>query len=185
MPIGNYIYNPINSNKINRVDMEYFMYGLLKDICTNSNNPLLNSQTQVNFEGDWNLKSLDNVKMLISFSLNTNDQRNVNLNQQLKDNGDVIKVVYTVDAIVKKDEVNTADFLIATQEIVDGLTNNWNSTTSISLNYIATVPSGKTLSTPLTQNQTDGFAQINIAQESPDQPNYLTYLNNFLIILNK
>lgn len=182
MPIGNYLKNFTNTTKIKAVDREYFVLSLLTDVIKGSTNTLLNTNTKVNFEGELNLKDLDGVKMLLSFKSNKNDPRNVNLEYD-KDNN--IKMVYEIGAIVKKGEVTSAQFMIAFQEIIDGITANWNSNTANSVNYIVTLPSGLKLSSPLTLNTSDTFPDVVIYQEDQSQINYLTFNVNIVFIINR
>jgi len=182
MPIGNYLKNFTNITKIKAVDREYFVLSLLTDVIKGSSNTLLNTNTKVNFEGDSNLQDLDGVKMLLSFKGNKNDPRNVNLEYD-KDNN--VKMVYEIGAIVKKGEVTSADFMIAFQEIIDGLTANWNSNTAYSTNYIVTLPSGLKVGSPLTLNTSDTFPDIVIYQEDQSQVNYLTFNVNIVFIVDR
>jgi hypothetical protein len=182
--IGNYAYTPTNRNEITYVDIELFIFGLLRDICEGSDNVLLNSQSQVNYEGDFNVGDLakNNVNILLTFTNKFSDPRNVRLQQDIGDN---IKVVYEIGAVVQKNKVKTSDFLIATQEITTAITKNRNGNLPTEVNYTAPVPSGKTLSTPLNLNTCDTFPIINISQDNLQQVNYLTYTNNFVITILK
>lgn len=182
MPIGNYVKNFTNTNRIKAVDREYFVLSLLTDIIKESENTLLNTQTKVNFEGDLNLKDLDGIKMLLSFKSDKNDTRNVNLEYDKDSN---LKMVYEIGAITKKGEITVANFMQAFQEIIDGLTANWNSETADSSNYIVTLPSGITLSSPLTLNTSDTFPDIVIYEEDKTQINYLTFSTKAVLIVNR
>lgn len=193
---GNYQEKIKNKNKITFADIEDFVYFLLLDVCEGSSDTILNNQTKVTYSGDFNLADIaidQDKKVLISFQLNKNDSRNINLAQQLKDNGNIIKVVYEIILIAQKGGSQTvlegtaglssADLLKVSQKVIDGITDNANSTVKSSENYVLVTSSG-TLTSPLTQNEADPLPTLDI-RESPDQTNYLTVSTNIVFTLNK
>lgn len=193
---GNYKEKIKNKNKITFADIEDFVYFLLLDVCEGSSDTILNSKTKVTYSGDYNLGDIaigQDKKVLISFQLNKTDGRNVNLAQSLKDNGNIIKVVYEIILITQKDSSQTpsegttgltsADLLRVSQKVIDGLTDNTNSTVKSSENYVLVTSSG-TLTSPLTQNEADPLPTLDI-RESPDQTNYLTVSTNVVFTLSK
>lgn len=193
---GNYQERIKNKNKITFADIEDFVYFLLLDVCEGSTDTVLNSKTKVTYSGDYNLGDIaigQDKKVLISFELNKTDSRNVNLAQSLKDNGNIIKVVYEIILITQKDSSQTpsegtigltsSDLLRISQKIVDGLTDNTNSTVKSSENYVLVTSNG-TLTSPLTQNEADPLPTLDI-RESPDQLNYLTVSTNIVFTINK
>jgi hypothetical protein len=193
---GNYQEKIKNKNKITFADIEDFVYFLLQDVCEGSSDTVLNSKTKVTYSGDYNLGDIaigQDKKVLVSFQLNKTDSRNVNLAQTLKDNGNIIKVVYEIILLTQKDSSQTpsegttgltsADLLRVSQKVIDGLTDNWNGTVSTSTNYSLTTSSG-ILTSPLTQNEADPLPTLDI-RESPDQLNYLTVSTNIVFNINK
>jgi len=186
--IGTYSYKPKNPDSIKVSDIEEFILGLLKDICSGSSNSLLN-KAKVNFENELNLFDLNKTEvetlMLLSFKFSEGDVRNSNLLARFNDLGDDVKVVYEIGAIAQKKLVNTLDFMKAFEEVVIGLTNNWNGTGSLPTPYTATLSNGKILNSPLTLNIVDDFPIFSLYGESTEQPNYLTALTKAVLILNK
>lgn len=189
MPIGTYLYKPNNPNKIQLSDCEEFMLALLKDVASGSSNVLLNAAT-VTDGNDENLSDIDkidpNIKVLIGYIFNQADPRNANLNAQYKDNGNQLKLVYNIQALAKKSVVSEYEFRAVFEEIVDGVSDNYNSITSTVLPYTVTLENGKILSTSLKNNPLDSFQEGSIDREDSAQPNYLTSTINvvFTIVNN-
>lgn len=184
---GNYIEKIKDKKKLTLSNIENLIEFLLKDICEGSSNVNLNSKTQVNTYGDLNLGDLaidNNTQILVSFRLKTEDQRNINIAQTLKDNGDIIKVVYEVIAICQKNVITQTEFLKASQALIDGATNNWNGTASTSTNYEVTLGDGSILSTPLTLNEADPLPILEIKEDNT-QLNYLTVTTNIVFTISK
>lgn len=177
MPIGTYSYKPKTFDQIKIFDCEEFILGLLKDICSESTNPLLNNAI-INYENSVNLADLNNTnsdqKLLVAFSLNSQDPRNVNLVSKTNDDGRNIKVVYQIGLAGLIDSISSIELLRATEEIITACTNNWNGTSGQPTPYTLTLSNGKTLVSNLTTNTSDTFAGIQIAQEDGGQQNYLT-----------
>jgi hypothetical protein len=195
---GNYQEKIKNKNKITFADIEDFVYFLLQDVCEGSSDTILNSKTKVTYSGDANLSELaktKDTKVLISFKLNKNDPRNLNFVQTLKDNGDIMKPVYEIVLVTEKDDSATStggtiglsqtDFLRVAQTVIDGMTNNANSTVKSSENYILLIPrSEATLTSPLTLNEADPLPDLEV-QESTPELNYLTVSTNIVFTINK
>ena len=186
--IGNYSYNPKNPNSLKISDVEEFILGLLKDICKASSNSILQN-AKVNFENELNLMDLAqkeiNTKMLLSFKLSENDSRNNNLLTKFNDLGNDLKIVYEIGAITHKNMLNTLAFTRAFEEVIAGMTNNWNGTNSLPTPYIATLSNNKILTSPLTLNIADDFPLVSMAGESTTQPNYLTAITKIVFIITK
>jgi len=184
--IGNYTYKPKNATAIEISDIEEFILGLLKDVCSGSSNALLQN-AKVNYEGDLNLSDVQenfvDTKLLVSFWLADKDQRNQNLKNQLGNCSDIIKVAYEIGIIAKKDQVSSIDLKRAFEEIINGLTFNHNSTVSNTANYQATLSNGKVLNSPLTLNIADNIPEY--MQKGENQINYLTAITNVLFIVGK
>ncbi len=179
MPIGNYVPNFRNKNKITYVEVEEFILSLLKDITTESSNTLLSQNTIVNYGAEYSLAELDKsgIKFLLSFMINPDSLENVNLNQTIKDDGETIRVNYSIGLMTKKDSVSYQEFLQVYQEVVNAITDNWNGTSSSPTGYEIELSSGKKLFSDLTQNKGDIIPNIEIAQDN-EQINYLTAINN-------
>lgn len=184
---GNYVEKIKDKKKLTLSNIENLVEFLLKDICEGSSNTNLNTNTQVNTYGDLNLGDLatdDSTKILVSFRLKTEDSRNINVAQTLKDNGDIIKVVYEVIVICQKNIITQTEFLKASQALIDGATNNWNGTASTSTNYEVTLADNTVLSSPLTLNEADPLPILEIKEDNT-QLNYLTVTTNIVFTITK
>jgi len=185
---GNFVNNCVNKEVIKYSDVEYFILGLLNDIIETSNNPILSNST-VNTFGDYNLSDLsdENIKMLVTFRVNKEDPRNAHLFSTATDENTTLKIVYEIGVISLRECVKSFDFALAFEEIIDACTANVNSepnTTEIN-NYIANVPSGISLSTPLTLNEKDPLPDITMRSEETQDKNYLTGTTNIVFIVSK
>jgi hypothetical protein len=187
--VGSYKYKPNNPNKLEVSDCEKFMYALLKDVAGSSSNTLLNTAkvTDGNDENSSDINKLDpNIKVLIGFLLNTSDLRNTNLNAKFKDDSKQIQIVYSIQALAQKSVVNEYSFRQLFEEIINAVSDNYNSETSTALPYTVTLSNGKVLSTSLSNNSTDSLQEGFIDREDTTQPNYLTAsINVVFTIINK
>jgi hypothetical protein len=187
MPQGTYQFKPKNNNALKLSDCEEFIFNFLKDICSESNNPLLQTAI-INYGNDANLSDLNNanedIQLLIAFWFNNEDQRNINLTAKTNDDGTSLKVVYEIGVVALKDKLTSITFLTAVEEIIDGMTNNWNGESGTPTPYTLTLINGKILTTNTTTNTTDNFPTITIAQEDINQPNYLTALINIVFVIS-
>jgi hypothetical protein len=183
--IGNYTYQPRHNQALELSDIEEFVLALLKDICSESASVDLNTHTKVNYEGDLNLSDLnDTTKYLLSFMFMAGDTRNTNLKATTNDDGETIKAVYQIGMLAEKSEISSIEFLKNYEEVINGITNNLNGTTTgLPVRYSVVLSNGKTLSTSLIDNQPDPYPQISVAQEDSTQPNYLTALSNVVLTI--
>lgn len=181
MPIGNYNYKPRKIAGIQNSEIEEFLLCLLKDVCTQSSNSILQTQTQVNYEGDLNLADLQketDVKLLLSFKLVKEDPNNISLNRRDGVYEDILKIRYEIGLIGINSKglegIRHQEFTQIMDEIINGLTNNWNGESAQPTPYQATISTGKTLKSDLTLNEASDFPDINRAEDDAQQINYLT-----------
>lgn len=189
---GNFVENPKKSGNIDLIDIEFFIYRLLLDMSEASNNTILKNQTKVDYHRSSNLGDLNatnNTKLLMTFSLDFEDNRNRNLFATQKAPIDNAKVVYRVNLTMQKSPKNNEDLMLLTQLINNNLGNNTNKTVNDTnrevVPYITLVPSGNRYSTVLDMNESDSFPEILIVGESLDEPNYLTTSSKILFTINK
>lgn len=184
MPLGNYIFNPQNPTALQESDLDDFVYTLLHDICSESSNLNLKNKSKIQFYIKENVTEIrDGTDFLISFDVAKDDPRNLNLRRELKSNGNYLEVVYRIGIIAKIDDDNDyvlSDIKRLLEEIVDGITDNWNGKL-IAPNtiegqgqptpYEVVLNNGKKLRSSLTSNKADNYFDVSVDQ--PENPNYI------------
>lgn len=182
MPIGNFTYKPIHRNILEVSDIDYFVLGLLKDICSSSTNSLLNTAV-VNYNNEFNLAKIQedfyNTKLLISFVLRSEDIRNDNLKTEFNSNVNRVKVSYDITLLAKKEETDEIDLKKALEEVENAICFNWNGTASKATDYSIILPNGKTIKSSLTLNLCSTIPTYSVGEDTK-QINYLTGIANIL-----
>lgn len=185
MPLGNFTYKPIHTNILEVSDIDYFVLGLLKDICSTSTNPILNTAV-VNYNNEFNLADLQtelsNTKLLIIFDLKPDDIRNKNLKTEFNSNVNVVNVSYDILVLGKRDEIDPIDIKKALEEIENAICFNWNGSNPQSTQYSLTLPNGKAIKSNLTLNRCDSIPNYSV-KEDTGQINYLTGITNILFVI--
>lgn len=179
MPIGTYSYQPQHPEKINLNDIETFILSLLKDVCSTSTNPDLQA-CKVNYLADFNLgeEAQNGTKGLVGFFLAENNTSNVNSNAKLNDPGDFVHVAYDIGLTTKVNDLSTQSHNIMLQEIINGLTDNYNNGANYSV-----VINGETIQSVLSLNIPSDYPTRSLDKEF--DINYLTSVINIIFKLNK
>lgn len=193
MPTGNYIFNPQNPQALQESDLDDFVFTLLNDICSESSNLNLKDKSIVQYYLKQNVTELTGDKnVLISFDLARDDTRNNNMRRQLRDNGGNLKAVYNIGLIAKYDGYTQTEVKRMFEEIVDGITDNWNGKLIAPAtiegqgkptNYEVTLNNGKKLNSPLTLNEADNYFDVSVDQ--PENPNYIAVSQKIALVINR
>jgi hypothetical protein len=186
MPTGNYIFNPQNPQALQESDLDDFVFTLLNDICSESSNLNLKDKSKIQFYIKENVTEIkDGTDFLISFDVAKDDPRNLNLRRELKSNGNYLEVVYRIGVIAKiyngdGNENDLSEVKRILEEIVDGITDNWNGKLVASNTiegqghptpYEVVLNNGKKLRSSLTSNKADNYFDVSVDQ--PENPNYI------------
>ena len=193
MPTGNYIFNPQNPQALQESDLDDFVFTLLNDICEVSSNLNLKDKSIIQYYLKQNVTELTGDKnVLISFDLARDDTRNNNMRRQLRDNGGNLKAVYNIGLIAKYDGYTQTEVKKMFEEIVDGITDNWNGKLIAPAtiegqgkptNYEVTLNNGKKLNSPLTLNEADNY--FDVAVDQPENPNYIAVSQKIALVINR